>query len=65
VIKIKKSSYPLTINKTNWIYTHKRSIELVHQVFIDGKYAFTDHVRIPLSKLKKLIGSPTRGKEKG
>lgn len=46
------SALPQSVNKTNWYYENKNSIDLVHQVFSqDGRYLKTDIITIPWRKL--------------
>jgi len=49
---------PLNIDKHNWIYTTYptgRTLELIHEVIIDGKWIKTEHIKIPMKKLEKAI----------
>ncbi len=49
----KKNKFPITINKYNWYYKNRASIDLVHEVYDKNNiYIKTDIIRIPLKKLK-------------
>lgn len=55
-MKAKPSLNPQHINRNNWYYENKKSIDLIHEVKNeDGKVIKTDQIRIPLFRLAETL----------
>lgn len=52
---MKLSDNPQEIDKHNWYYEHKTGIEVIHEIYMDGVYQQTDHIKIPWSKLRNSV----------
>jgi hypothetical protein len=53
--KTQPSLAPQSIDKRNWYYEDKNSIEIIHEVYVEGTYLRTDSIKIPLKMLRQTL----------
>lgn len=51
-----KGFNPKNLDENWWYYLNQESIDVIHEIRVDGRYIRTDEKRIPLRALLRALG---------